>query len=567
MESQRLDIIDLIERNPITNLSSNYQSKFLQKVQEQFTDTQQKLFVSSFYCYLNYNNTDFVIDMSDIWKWLGFTRKENCKVVLEKHFHENSNYKIIKKSYEKKAATEVTVEANLVKNLGGAGYNKEKILMTTITFKKLCLKAGTKKADEIHDYFIKLEQLGQETLMEEAIGLKLQLENQQTKFIKDTQQILLDSYNNKSIVYLIKIIIHNIILYKFGYTDNIKRRVNEHQTEINTDIKLIFCIESKNNRLLEIKFKEYLKKINCRKTQTINNKVQTELIETDDISIIEIQLSNLNKDITEDLELLKTKQHILELEIELASLKLKQFNLNEIDELKQDKNDNYNEIINNQKNKIEELNQDELKQNDNENQDDDELELETQTVLNINTNTQDALNIKKLKLEEILKKTRENSRKRVEKFRSTEKYRLYINTDKFKEKEKLRNDIRTKTIENINYRKEYYQINKKKIDAQKLEIKRKKSKTTFVNTDAEKNKFKTWLSLNVNQKIKGNLIWSELLDKYLGYRTNCTISSTYKMYFNDYCREIHTGIECKYLQFRLNGKNPHGYRNFQLILP
>ena len=204
--------------------------------------------------------------------------------------------------------------------------------------------------------------------------------------------------------------------------------------------------------------------------------------------------------------------------------------------------------------------------NDDDDDDDYEIELELETQ-EVNTDTQDALNIKKIKLEEVLRKTRENSRKRVEKFRSTEKYRLYINTDKFKEKEKLRNDIRTKTIENINYRKEYYQINKKKIDAQKLEIKRKKSKTTFVNTDAEKNKFKTWLSLNVNQKIKGNLIWSELLDKYLGYRTNCTISSTYKMYFNDYCSEIHSGIECKYLQFRLNGKTPHGYKNFELILP
>lgn len=26
------------------------------------------------------------------------------------------------------------------------------------TFKKFCLKAGTKKADEIHDYYLKLEE-------------------------------------------------------------------------------------------------------------------------------------------------------------------------------------------------------------------------------------------------------------------------------------------------------------------------------------------------------------------------------------------------------------------------
>ena len=38
---------------------------------------QQKLFVSSFYCYLNYDkNKDFVIDLDNVWKWLGFSNKK-----------------------------------------------------------------------------------------------------------------------------------------------------------------------------------------------------------------------------------------------------------------------------------------------------------------------------------------------------------------------------------------------------------------------------------------------------------------------------------------------------------
>ena len=39
------------------------------------------------------------------------------------------------------------------RNLGGAGLNKETISLTVNAFKKFCLKAGTKKADEIHDYY------------------------------------------------------------------------------------------------------------------------------------------------------------------------------------------------------------------------------------------------------------------------------------------------------------------------------------------------------------------------------------------------------------------------------
>ena len=50
-----LNIVELIENNPITKLSNTYQANLLTKIKEQFTDTEQQLFVSSFYCFLNYN--------------------------------------------------------------------------------------------------------------------------------------------------------------------------------------------------------------------------------------------------------------------------------------------------------------------------------------------------------------------------------------------------------------------------------------------------------------------------------------------------------------------------------
>ena len=39
------------------------------------------------------------------------------------------------------------------------------------TFKKYCLKAGTKKADEIHDYYLKLEETFHEVIEEESTEL------------------------------------------------------------------------------------------------------------------------------------------------------------------------------------------------------------------------------------------------------------------------------------------------------------------------------------------------------------------------------------------------------------
>jgi len=188
MESQRLDIVELIEQNPITKLSNNYQGKFIEKIQENFTDLQQKLVVASFYCYLNYNSkTDFVIDFDSIWKWLGFSRKDPAKVVLLKHFILDIDYKIITneihdetilpKLPENNIGEETISQQPMENNIDEEtrGRKKEKIVMTINTFKKLCLKSNTKKADEIHDYFIKLEEITQMCITEESNELKLQL--------------------------------------------------------------------------------------------------------------------------------------------------------------------------------------------------------------------------------------------------------------------------------------------------------------------------------------------------------------------------------------------------------
>ena len=88
-----LNIVELIEKNPITKLSNNYNNKLLNKIKEKFTEEQQKLFVSSFYCYLNYDkNKDFVVDLDNVWKWLGFNQKYNALRVLEKNFILDKDY-------------------------------------------------------------------------------------------------------------------------------------------------------------------------------------------------------------------------------------------------------------------------------------------------------------------------------------------------------------------------------------------------------------------------------------------------------------------------------------------
>lgn len=163
------DIVSLIERAPLTRLSDTYQHKLLGKIQRDFTEDDQHMFVTSYYCFLNYHPTnDYVIDLDNVWKWLGFSQKAMAKRCLEKHF-------VLDKDYKNSLC-------RMAKQDGDqhGGQNKETILLNVQTFKRFCMKAGTKKADQIHEYYLKMEEMLHETIQEETDELRLQLKQQQT---------------------------------------------------------------------------------------------------------------------------------------------------------------------------------------------------------------------------------------------------------------------------------------------------------------------------------------------------------------------------------------------------
>ncbi|MEY3420068.1 MAG: Anomala cuprea entomopoxvirus, partial [Bacteroidota bacterium] len=175
-QNSNLDIVALIENNPITRLNTIYNKKFVERIRNSFCESEQQLFLASFYCYLNYDKEkDFIIELNKVWKWLGFSRIDHCKRVLEKYFINNIDYKItLPKLGERK-------------NEGG--YNKETILLNVKTFKKLCLKSNTKRADSIHDYFIRLEEVLQDILLEESKELQKELSQKQIELERTKKQL------------------------------------------------------------------------------------------------------------------------------------------------------------------------------------------------------------------------------------------------------------------------------------------------------------------------------------------------------------------------------------------
>ena len=317
---ETLNIVQLIEKNAITRLSRDYENKLINKIKDNFTESQQQIFLGSFYTYLKYDTKkDFVIDFDKIWTWVGFTRKDNAKTLLKKFFTLDIDYRVEKAAPASAGAgtSEDSDDDKETKNLGGAGLNKEKILLTVNTFKKFCLKAGTKKADEIHDYYIKLEELLQETISEETNELRLQLTNKNEELVTKDQEVrkekmirknmkakyecylerridIDNKYQKGAVVYIVGF--EEIPLeYKIGCTFNLKRRLGDYHSVCPYEPILHYkkYLTFDNSTSIDEKFQLLVEQMLHHILRKFRTKHSKEWFRTDDLSIFVKELDDL----------------------------------------------------------------------------------------------------------------------------------------------------------------------------------------------------------------------------------------------------------------------------------
>lgn len=316
-----INIVELIENNPITKLSKDYNVKLLTKIKENFTNFEQQLFLSSFYCYIKYDqNNDFIIDLDDVWKWMGFSSKFNAKYMIEKNFIEEKNYK---KKINDTSSQNFASEASGAKKDGRGGHNKEIIMLNIKTFKKFCLKAGTKKADEIHEYYLKLEEIIQETINEENNELKLQLEQEKQnsenivktidkekehikentlleQFPLNTQCIYIGLIDNKTLGKSNSKMYHETVI-KFGQSNNLNERVKIHKKTYE-NFRLYNAFKVKNKIEIENCIKKHPLLKNRLRIITINDIAYRELIALDNDNFTIEKVEQLIKDIIKEQE-------------------------------------------------------------------------------------------------------------------------------------------------------------------------------------------------------------------------------------------------------------------------
>ena len=302
---QELNIVELIEKNPITRLSQEYNGRLLTKIQESFTGFEQQLFVSSFYCYLNYDkNMDFIVDLDNVWNWLGFASKFVSLRTLEKHFKIDVDYKNL-----------TALDAPKIKINGG--QNKQTIMLTVRCFKSLCLKAQTKKASEIHEYYMKMEEVLHQVVEEETDELKQQLEQKNAVIMEKESMInsVIQSTNKEKQRAVEQAIIgqfplnteciyfgtidntnaENEKLIKFGHTNDLSTRVMDHRKKYQNFV-LVAAFRVQNKVEIENLIKTYPKiKRNIRSIE-VGGKNKTEIIAYDSTNFT---IERLKKHITD----------------------------------------------------------------------------------------------------------------------------------------------------------------------------------------------------------------------------------------------------------------------------
>ena len=299
-----LNIVELIEKNPITKLSQSYNNILLEKIQKNFSTFEQQLFVSSFYCYLNYDKyTDFVVDLDDVWKWLGFTQKITARMMIETNFKLDVDYTVcipeFKKSNQDQTSggsdDDQSAENTVPAKPKNGGQNKKTIKLTIRCFKLLCMKAQTKKAGEIHDYYLNLEEIIHQTVDEQTNQLRTQLEqsteqlNQATitltqqkkravekalisQFPVNTECIYFGTIDNTNE--------ENEKLIKFGHTNDLATRVADHHKKYNNFI-LTAAFRVHNKVEIENQIKAHPKIKRHLRTIEVGGKNKTEIIAYD----------------------------------------------------------------------------------------------------------------------------------------------------------------------------------------------------------------------------------------------------------------------------------------------
>ena len=271
---------------PGNSQSHNYvnDDRFNALLAARMTGKQQKVFVESFKMFLEHGSDDtaFVIDLDKVWGWMGFARKDHAKRLLTKHFNENDHYIIA--FPDAKVSTAPTDHSLVAPQLGGAlsvqngGQNKETVLMTVNTFKKLCMRANTAEADNVQNYYVTMEGVLHSYMItcieesaDQADALRQQLEAAVYDGSMERSKALVAAYPKRSLVYAIQMLdLGDYIVVKIGSSDDFPDRFPKITSEFEVNAKVLNVWPCEKNREFEKDLHNHARLLSCQYTDVIN---------------------------------------------------------------------------------------------------------------------------------------------------------------------------------------------------------------------------------------------------------------------------------------------------------
>jgi hypothetical protein len=214
--------------------------KLISLIKSNFNESDLQLFELNYKIYTtNKNNIgDFIVDLDEVYKWIGFKQKCHAKRLLESKNVENKSFFEINKDYIIKKGLSLKGE-----NLGGRPSNQ--ILLTINCFKKFCLKASTLESEKIYDYYIKMEDIV-------------------IKYIEIKHyEIIKENNNNKQLLELKDNETNKLLELKNQQMENNKMLLEESLTRLY--LKNLEIESFKNKRYEEIKKDKHVYVFSCDK--------------------------------------------------------------------------------------------------------------------------------------------------------------------------------------------------------------------------------------------------------------------------------------------------------------
>jgi phage anti-repressor protein len=225
------------------------------KLQQNLSSEEQKMFVNSFFCYLNFDQTkDFVVDLEEVYSWIGYSRKGTAKDILKREFELNIDYIV---NTDKQLASENSEASK------HGGTNREQILMNIDTFKQLCALARTPVGKKIRKYYIKMEEIMFEYTKEQVkvkeLEYQQQLQEKELELVKYKEKVY-EEIEKTGHIYVIKTDGGT----KVGKTkDAVKKRIKGLQTGNMNDIQVLLDFKTSNADLLEKTVHYILERYRC----------------------------------------------------------------------------------------------------------------------------------------------------------------------------------------------------------------------------------------------------------------------------------------------------------------